>query len=166
METTVFCPDCGGVIGGDGSDGRKPCHCFTPQSGAQPGMPDPAVKPKVCCKCGKDLTGQKRFKDSLGYWCEACHFSEKREEDVKHVPCDSCGRYVEPRKLTEYENIMICTRCLKDRQMLNRRGRRAVVMNNGYREYEKQKLKLLVIVAGVLLLIVLMSTLGWLPPLF
>ena len=61
---------------------------------------------------------------------------------------------------------MICTRCLKDRQMLNRRGRRAVVMNNGYREYEKQKLKLLVIVAGVLLLIVLMSTLGWLPPLF
>ena len=99
METTVFCPDCGGVIGGDGQDGRKPCKCFEEPGGPRPGMPDPVVKPKVCCKCGKDLEGKKRFKDSLGYWCEACHFSEKRKEKVDHEPCDLCGRYTEKRKL-------------------------------------------------------------------
>lgn len=127
-------------------------------------MPDPVVKPKTCCKCGKELTGRKRFKDRVGqYWCEACHFSEKRQETVKHVPCDGCGRYVEPRKLTDYENIRICTRCLKERRRINRRARRPVVFGAEHREYEKKTVMTLLVVAAVLLLIMLLSKLGWLP---
>lgn len=166
METTVFCPDCGGVVGGDGSDGRKACDCFAPKAGPLPGMPDPAPKLKPCFKCGKELTGRKRFKDRSGnYWCEACHFSEKRHDPVKHVPCDGCGRLVEPRKLTDYENIRICTRCLKERRRINRKARRPVVFGSEHREHEKKNVLRLLIVAGVLLLIMLLASLGWLPSL-
>lgn len=28
---------------------------------------------KRCCRCGKDLTGHKRYKDRFGYWCRSCH---------------------------------------------------------------------------------------------
>ena len=33
---------------------------------------------KRCCRCGKDLTGHKRYKDRLGYWCRSCHSLDKK----------------------------------------------------------------------------------------
>jgi hypothetical protein len=33
---------------------------------------------KRCCRCGKDLTGHKRFKDRTGYWCRRCHDADKK----------------------------------------------------------------------------------------
>lgn len=157
METTVFCPDCGGVIGGS-QDGRKPCTCSDPPSGPLPGMPNPPEKHKVCCKCGKELEGKKRFKDSLGYWCEACHFTERRQEKVKHVPCDACGRYVEPYRLTEYENIKICGRCLKERKRQSRKTLRPIVFGSAHREQEKRSMVTLALLALVLLLIILLAS--------
>ena len=159
METTVFCPDCGGVIGGD-AKGRKPCICLVTPEGARPGMPDPVSKPKVCCKCQKDLEGKKRFKDSLGYWCEACHFSEKREEQAKHVPCDGCGRFVEPDKLEEYEGVHICGRCIRERKSEGRKKRRAIRFGTEHREYEKKTLMTVAIVATLLLLIIVLAWFG------
>ncbi len=123
-------------------------------------MPDPVAKPKVCCKCGKNLEGKKRFKDSLGYWCEACHYTEKRQEKGNHVPCDSCGRYVDPQKLQSYEGIKICTRCLKERKREARRVRRPVVFGSEHEQFEKKRLIRLLIMAGVLLVIILLSSLG------
>ncbi len=163
MDTVVVCPECGGVIGGTGQDGLKPCTCLEQPNAPIPGMPAPPEKHKVCCKCGKNLEGKKRYKDSLGYWCEACHYSEKREKRDKHVPCDSCGRYVAKDKLTEYENIRICTRCLKDRRRQARKVRRPVVFGHEHKAYEKKTTLYLAIAAIVLALIILLATYGWLP---
>ena len=160
METTVFCPDCGGVIAGD-RKGRKLCTCALTPEGPRPGMPDPVVHAKVCCKCGKDVDGKKRFKDSLGYWCEACHFSEKREEQAKHVPCDACGRFVEPDKLEDYDGVHICSRCVKERKQEGRKKRRAVSFGSEHRAYEKKTVVTLAVVAAVLLLIILLSWSGF-----
>jgi len=165
METTVLCPDCGGVIGGDGSDGRMVCRCYQPPA-PRPiaGMPDPTPpKSKVCSHCGKELEAKKRFRDSMGYWCEACHFSEKRDKSDNHVPCDSCGRYVIKHKLLDYENIRICTRCLKEKQRIARKLRRPVVFGTEHRAHEKKTLLALLGVALLLLLIILLSSMGWLP---
>jgi hypothetical protein len=163
METTVFCPDCGGVIGGRSPDGVKLCTCDTKPAGPLPGMPNPADKPKVCCRCGKDLHGKKRFKDSLGYWCEACHYSEKRQEMQDHVPCDACGRYVEKHKLAEYEGTHICSRCVKERQRAGKKKRRPVAWGSEHKEHERRTLLTLAAVAAVLLIIIILASLGLLP---
>ena len=164
MDSLVFCPDCGGVIGGRSPEGVKLCTCeVNPTVGPRPGMPNPVEKPKVCCHCGKDLLGKKRFKDSLGYWCEACHYSEKREEMRDHTPCDECGRYVEGRKLTEFEGLKICSRCLAERK--SRRGKRRwrVTFGSEHEAHEKRTLMFLAVAAALLLLIILFASMGWLP---
>ena len=164
MSTTVVCPDCGGIIGGKIGDGQKPCICdMPPDSGPIPGMPEPVTKPKTCCRCGKDVAGKKRFKDSLGYWCEACHFAEKREEHTDHVPCDSCGRYVEPRKLVDYEGIKICSRCIRERKDLGKKLRRPVVFGQAHREQDKRTILIMTGVVVLLLLIIVLASLKLIP---
>ena len=164
MESLVFCPDCGGVIGGRSPEGVKLCTCDQRQAGPRPGMPDPADTPKVCCKCGKDLHGKKRFKDSLGYWCEACHYTDKRAVMEKHVPCDSCGRYVDPARLIKYEDLQICSRCMKERRSAGKKRRRvAVVFGAEHRAHEKRTLLTLAFVALLLLVIIVLASQGWLP---
>ncbi len=163
MDSLVFCPDCGGVIGGRSPEGVKLCTCELSPAGPPPGMPNPAEKPKVCCHCGKDLTGRKRFKDSLGYWCEACHYSEKKEDMANHKPCDACGRYVETRKLVAYEGIKICTRCMAERKAHGRRRRWRVTFGSEHQAHEKRTLVMLVVAAVVLLLIMVFASMGWLP---
>lgn len=159
MQTTVFCPDCGGVLAGDRQPEQKPCTCEIGPETPKPGMPDPVKRAKVCCQCGKDLEGKKRFKDSLGYWCEACHYTEKKQETAGHVPCDSCGRYIAPAKLNEYENLKICTRCLRERKDALKKVRRPVAFGSEHREYERKRLMVLLAVAAVLLVIIILSSL-------
>lgn len=166
MEALVFCPDCGGVIGGRSPEGVKLCTCEVQPDRPLPGMPNPVERPKVCCRCGKDLKGKKRFKDSLGYWCEACHYSEKKETMANHVPCDGCGRYVDKDKLAEYEGIHLCSRCIKERQSAGKKRRRKVTFGSEHKEHERKTLMTLVLVAAGLLLIIVLASLGWLPALF
>lgn len=123
-------------------------------------MPDPVVRPRVCCKCGKDLAGKKRYRDSVGYWCEACHYAGNLEKKTNHVPCDQCGRYVEPDKLTPYENIRICSRCLRERQSQSRKIRRPVVLGSEHRAQERRRLVNLVLLAGLLALIIILASAG------
>lgn len=159
METTVFCPDCGGVLAGERQEGQKPCTCDMRPEAPKPGMPDPGEKRRVCCQCGKDLEGKKRFKDSLGYWCEACHYSEKKQAMANHTPCDSCGRYVETHKLVDYENIKLCSRCVKERKRASRKLRRPVSFGAEHHEHEKKRVIILAVVAVVLALIILLASL-------
>ncbi len=163
MDSMVFCPDCGGVIGGRSPEGVKLCTCDTRPDGERPGMPNPVEKPKVCCHCGKDLTGKKRFKDSLGYWCEACHYSDKKAALANHTPCDGCGRYVQQEKLVEYEGLKMCSRCISERKSMSKRRRWRVTFGSEHKAEEKRTLTLLVLVALVLLLIMIMASKGLLP---
>src|SRR5580700_9897227 len=110
MSTELICPDCGGVIGADGSEAGRACTCFASSSNSsrststeiQPGEEnsDTVVdqvetpKAKVCCQCGKDLTGHRRLRDSRGYWCYACHKLDKEANKPKGEKCEGCSRIV------------------------------------------------------------------------
>lgn len=164
MDSLVFCPDCGGVIGGRSPDGVKLCTCEVKPAGPLRGMPNPAEKSKVCCHCGKSLSGKKRFKDSLGYWCEACHYTQKKDEMRDHTPCDGCGRYVEEHKLADYEGLKMCSRCITERKSRGR-NRWRVTFGSEHDAQEKRTLVILVVVAAVLLLVIVLASAGLLPAL-
>src|SRR5437868_4615709 len=101
--SVIHCPDCGGVVGAtSASDAGPPCTCFgaagevTSARGLEsPGgdnglnhldpsgthvLESPQAAQKVCWKCGRDLTGHRRFKDSFGYWCIDCHKADQQEK--------------------------------------------------------------------------------------
>jgi hypothetical protein len=120
-------------------------------------MPDPAPKVRVCCKCGKDLNKKKRYKDSLGYWCEACHHAEQRESRGNQVPCNSCGRYMDPAKLVDYENIKMCSRCITERKQASKKVRRPVTFGSEHRHHERKTLFTLLAIAAILLAIIILN---------
>src|ERR1700733_2039653 len=94
MSTELICPECGGIIGGDGGGDRPACQCESsltmddteveaqpaPASALADAAPAPPVQKKICCKCGKDVTHLKRAKDVRGYWCWECHRNDLRNE--------------------------------------------------------------------------------------
>jgi hypothetical protein len=137
MATDVICPDCGGLIGGDPSDPRRPCQCSVnlsmddtevdAQPPSAPASDDskPSAAPpkgaKICCQCGKDVTNQKRAKDARGYWCYECHRNDQRRERAGQKPrarCPQCGRLVPAESITSYHGITLCTKCLREQDEL------------------------------------------------
>ena len=130
MSNDLICPECGGIIGGDSSDRGRACTCFANQPPASDELKAPeeqsasgdtfvdkAVVPaKVCCKCGKDLAGKKRLRDSRGYWCYKCHKADKAATAPQGVKCADCGRVVPEAGLYEYEDKRICGSCRSRRK--------------------------------------------------
>lgn len=157
MDTTVHCPDCGGVIG-KLQEGQRPCTCDDPGRTPRPEKAEAGAQGKTCCKCGKDLSAKKRFRDEKGYWCEACHFAANQGNQAGHRPCDACGRFVKEEKLLEYEGLKICSKCLKDRKRENRVVFGPVVFSTNDRRRERRKIILIALVAAVLLAIILLAS--------
>src|SRR4051794_15533683 len=97
MPEIVRCPDCGGIVGAtEATDEGRPCTCFTQpdhrtddDSHGTDVMPSQgAASPQKFCRvCGKDLTGKKRLKDSLGYWCPECAKEDALKKEEKGTPC-------------------------------------------------------------------------------
>ena len=70
--------------------------------GAAPSSSGAAVE-KICCSCGKNVVGQKRFKDAEGrYWCYDCgvedHIAKHPEAGIA---CADCGGKFAPSKLRD-----------------------------------------------------------------
>ena len=168
----LTCPDCGGIIGGDPSQG-KVCICFSssssakkveelePQTSSDTSVVDsPAPVAKVCCKCGKDLTGKKRLRDSRGYWCYACHKLDMEANKAEGVRCADCGRVVAESALTEYDGVRICSACRADRKEFDREKKRlAPIDSKAYQQLDKNRMFWL---AGVLALLLVIIILHWL----
>lgn len=76
-----------------------------------------AAATKLCVKCGKDVTHDKRMKDSHGkYWCVTCGKSDT-EQKHHRLPCADCRGKYDPGELTEAENgEQVCSACLKGRR--------------------------------------------------
>jgi hypothetical protein len=187
MSTELICPECGGVIGGDPTDGGKPCTCFQSSSrsdtnsrldivdsrpdlgeldGGQESSGDTFVekqeapKTKVCCQCGKDLNGQRRLRDSRGYWCYACHKLDNEANKPKGEKCEDCGRIVAEAALNDYEGKRICGTCREDRRTAEREKRRLSPVKTGaHDELAKKKLLWLVVILAVLALIIILRQL-------
>ena len=174
----MYCPDCGGLIGAtETTDEGRPCTCFKTYASASPpsdGGADTSVmgqqvvaKAKVCCKCGKDLSGKKRLRDSLGYWCVECHRADEAANAPKGVKCAECGRVVAEGAITNYDGIKICGRCLEDRKEQAKRDRKfGKVDDRSFKEHEKQRLYLFLGILGVLFLIIVLRALHLLGNMF
>src|ERR1041385_5649145 len=74
----------------------------------------PISKIKTCCNCGKVLTGHRRFKDSVGYWCKDCHRTDKARNKAMETKCPDCGRPVPINSLQQYQDRRICFACYKE----------------------------------------------------
>jgi len=160
MATDVVCPDCGGLVGAEAGDLRRKCTCNlsdTDHVGEPMGLTQQPVARKICCVCGKDVTGQKRAKDSRGYWCYDCHRAERAREkqiEASKVPCHDCGRLVLPAGLTSYEGDMICAPCRQER--IDKTKFRPSVTSKYHAAHERRQLLLIVLFAALLIAVILL----------
>jgi hypothetical protein len=173
MSADLICPDCGGVLGGESSEGNSPCTCFSSKSTSTTDFSsdgqaqssgdtfvEKAAAVKVCCECGKDLAGKKRLRDSRGYWCPTCHRADKAAHAPKGTKCADCSRIVPDAGLTDYEGLRICAPCRAERKKLEKEQRRlSPVKTHAHEELNKRKLYGLLAVCAVLLIIILLRQL-------
>ncbi|MGD0542176.1 MAG: hypothetical protein ABSB33_11710 [Tepidisphaeraceae bacterium] len=172
MSSELICPECGGVLGSESSEQGHPCTCFTNkstgntdfgadgQSSGDTFVEKAVVAAKVCCQCGKDLTGKKRLRDSRGYWCPECHKIDKAAHAPKGVKCADCGRIVNEAGLHDYEGRRICGSCRSELKKLKKEQRRlSPVKTNAYQQQDKRALLGLLAVFAVLLAIIILRQL-------
>ncbi|MFT3785263.1 MAG: hypothetical protein QM770_03740 [Tepidisphaeraceae bacterium] len=166
MSNSVFdemiCPDCGGKIGGTGADGYKPCKCFAaakPKTVDEiplaPSAPEMNEAKKVCRVCGKDLTGRSRLKDDRGYLCKPCADKED-EKEADLIKCPECERRLKPDAFVTYRGTMICRKC-NAYHMEHDKVKVGKVELTHHAEHEKQKIKTLLILLGVLGVLILIG---------
>ncbi len=163
MSVDIVCPECGGVIGGTGADGRRACTCNVVSKSdtvrIEVPIPDVNDSPKkVCISCGKNVEGHRRVKDSRGYMCYSCAKEEMRTEKEGTVRCAECGKRVKPAGLVAYDGIKICRKCFNDHKELKKKVVKKVATRH-YDVHEKQTLIWVSVVFGVLLILVLYSLL-------
>jgi len=72
---------------------------------------------KRCVTCGKDVTNDKRMKDSQGkYWCIACGTEDQKKKAHSGDTCTSCGEHFPTAQLAKMGHSKLCKSCLKARQ--------------------------------------------------
>jgi hypothetical protein len=119
-----------------------------------------APKAKVCCQCGKDLTGHRRLRDSRGYWCYACHKLDKEANKPKGEKCEGCSRIVAEAALADYEGKMLCSACREEIKATAREKRRLSPVKTGaHDDLAKKRLLWLVAVLVVLAVIIILRQL-------
>jgi DNA-directed RNA polymerase subunit RPC12/RpoP len=164
MIGELLCPDCGGVVGAtETTEAGPPCRCFV-KDPADQAKPDetvsdaapPEVTPaKVCRVCGKDVTGQKRVRDHLGYFCYECAKEQELKEHQGRVRCQVCGKLVKPESLTPYEGTKMCPACHHERIEAKKMQIKRMGFKGARTREEVRQLKNLLIIAGVLAVIML-----------
>jgi DNA-directed RNA polymerase subunit RPC12/RpoP len=176
LDTKLTCPDCGGVLG-PAEPGVSPCTCFKSESFSDPNL-DPglgrddfgraAVEPslsdthpvetltKRCFKCGADVVGKKRYKDSRGYMCADCNRAEIDAEKAGTTLCPECGRRVKDAALVEFRGMRICKLCIAEQRDADKKKIR-VISGKNFEAQDRRTLKILIIVMIVLAVFMVMS---------
>lgn len=108
---------------------------------------------KVCCVCGKDLAGHRRFKDSTGYYCKDCHKADKAANTPDERRCDGCGRKILIAKLIPWADEHICSTCHKERLSLRKKEMEKARIATIRRKHEFMGLRLWLTIFAVLSLI-------------
>ena len=110
-----------------------------------------AVVEKLCCHCGKSVSGQKRFTDAEGrYWCYDCGVEDHvRKHPQDGIACAGCGEKFAPSHLVEFDDEVYCKPCeAKVKQARKREIARKAAAAQEAVEQEKRR-KMLLIGAGV-----------------
>lgn len=151
----LTCPDCGGVLG-PAEAGESACNCFKAESFALPSMEQSLsdTQPvetlsKVCFKCGADVAGKRRYKDSRGYLCADCNRAEVEAEKAGTIPCGNCGRRVKEVGLIEFRGMRICKLCVAELRDADKKKIKLISGKN-FEAQDKKTLKVLVIILIVL----------------
>jgi hypothetical protein len=121
---------------------------------------------KICCSCGKNVVGQKRFKDADGrYWCYDCGVEDhiaKHPEDG--IACAECGGKFAPSKLVRFDDEVYCEPCVtKKQQQKKREEHRKAAVEQEARDQEKRRKMMLigaVVVAVVCVALAIWATMG------
>lgn len=73
------------------------------------------VAGKVCCRCGRNVAGSPRMKDSEGrYWCVPCaELDERNRFQASAGICTGCGEAVGRPQLVEIAGEHLCKWCRK-----------------------------------------------------
>jgi hypothetical protein len=111
---------------------------------------------KFCIKCGKDVTGHRRVKDSRGYMCYTCAKGEIHEEKAGTIPCTGCKRRIKEAGLIEYKGRKLCKICFDHEKEIERKNRK--VSTKALDEHEKRNVIILAVIFGILTLIILVKT--------
>jgi hypothetical protein len=122
--------------------------------GAAPSSAGAAVE-KICCSCGKNVVGQKRFKDTEGrYWCYDCgvedHISKHPEDGIA---CADCGAKFAPSKLHDFEDDVYCDACFKKKQQAKKREEHRIAAAAEEAREQAIKRKMMLIGAAVVAVI-------------
>ena len=177
MATKLICPDCGGVLG-EAEEGEAACVCFKDQAHAAAAHDDQKdldlssetysgeatlndtqpveVVTKVCCKCGADVRGRKRYKDSRGYLCAECNEKEIIAEREGTALCAECGRRVRVTALNDFRGSMMCKLCQIEIRDADKK-RIKVVSSKNFASEDKRTLKIAIGVLAVLAFFMLLS---------
>lgn len=114
MEMTI-CQTCGGMLHAL-TPGARLCRCGQATERA-----------KVCCQCGKDLSGHTRYHDHTGaYWCRSCREHEKRSAKSIRVFCEDCHKRIDGTKVDPYDGRTLCGACARERALDKSRPHRAL----------------------------------------
>lgn len=171
MPEKIICPECGGVIGELTQPTDTPCTCHKkpvePQQAeyhqaATASAEAEAEAAKVCRVCGKDVTNAKRYRDSLGYWCEACHRADAEKRTAGMQRCSNCSRLFPRHKLIESDNERLCATCNRERLAKQRQTLRKLAAGRFHQLHERKQVLVLLGIFSVLLLIILFQRIGWL----
>jgi len=121
MSTVMLCPRCGGSVGAS-VPGKRACTCSKTGSSVGTATVDsphvtgarPGERAKICCVCGKDVTHDRRMKDSATgrYWCYECGSADPiHKAHAMDVPCPQCKKHVPPLAMVKFKDHYICAEC-------------------------------------------------------
>jgi hypothetical protein len=118
-------------------------------------MSNATASAKRCVNCNKDVSTEKRMKDSSGkYWCLKCGEADqaKKGQAQTGTPCADCDERYPAAKLTRYGASRICPTCYKAR--MKGPGLKASLRSGGGDGgTDKARLVKMIAAMGVLLLV-------------
>ena len=110
---------------------------------------------KICCACGKNVAGQKRFKDAEGrYWCYDCGVEDhiaKHPEDG--IACASCGGKFAPSKLVQFDDEVYCEPCVAKVRLQKKREEARIAAAAEEARRQERRRKMMMVGAAVLAIV-------------
>jgi len=135
--------------------GKKACGCTRTGATTATGTIDPPVKVKHCSTCGKDVTQEKRMKDSATgkYWCYDCGIKQPGAKS-QAAHCPLCKQAMSIHSMYRHDDQYICQKCHEAKT--SGKAKSGAQVGGG---------KAMVLVGGVVLAVVAVSAYlnGWLP---